>query len=55
MQSLMGGIVAKREKALEAVAQEFATHPDFAQARADALLWDPTLLDGLAESAPKLT
>ena len=52
VQSLMEGIVAKREKVLEAVAQEFATHPDFAQARADALLWDATLLDGLAESAP---
>lgn len=52
VQSLMEAIVAKREKALEAVAQEFATHPDFAQARADALLWDATLLDGLAESAP---
>ena len=52
VQSLMEAIVVKREKALEAVAQEFATHPDFAQARADALLWDATLLDGLAESAP---
>ena len=52
VQSLMEAIVAKREKALEAVAREFATHPDFAQARADALLWDATLLDGLAESAP---
>lgn len=52
VQSLMEAIVVKREKALEAVAQEFATHPDFAEARADALLWDATLLDGLAESAP---
>lgn len=47
MQSLMVAIVAKREKALEAVAQEFANQPDFAQARADALLLDATLLDGL--------
>jgi hypothetical protein len=52
VQSLMEAIVTKREKALEAVAQEFASHPDFAQARADGLLWDATLLDGLAESAP---
>jgi hypothetical protein len=50
VQTLMEAIVAKREKALEAVAQEFATHPDFAQARADGLLWDTTLLDGLPES-----
>ena len=51
-QSLMEGIVAKREKVLEAVAQEFATHPDFAQARADSLLWDATTHLIPARTAP---
>ena len=31
---------------LEAVAKEFATHPDFAEARADSLLWDAALPGG---------
>ena len=31
---------------------EFATHPDFSEARADALLCAATLLDGLSEPAP---
>ena len=49
VQSLMESILEKREKNLEAIAAEFATHPDFAEARADGLLWDATSLDGLAE------
>ena len=51
VQSLMESILDRREKNLEAIADEFATHPDFAEARADGLLWDATLLDGLAEPA----
>ena len=42
VQSLMESILAKRHKDLEAVAIEFSTHPDFAEARADSLLWDAT-------------
>ena len=34
----------------EPTAHEFATHPDFAKARADGVLWDATSLDGLAKS-----
>lgn len=49
IQSLMESILDRREKALEAIADEFATHPDFAQARADAVLWDATVRDGLEE------
>lgn len=51
VQSLMESILERREQSLEAAASEFATHPDFAEARADALLWDATSLDGLFESA----
>jgi hypothetical protein len=29
-------------------ARDFSTHPDFAEARADSLLWDVASLDGLA-------
>ena len=39
------------EDNLEATAIDFATHPDFAQARSDGLLWDSTLLDGLTKQA----
>ena len=49
VQSLMESILERREQSLETVASEFATHPDFAEARADALLWDATSLDGLSE------
>ena len=54
VQSLMEGILASREKSLplETVAKEFATHPDFAQARADSGLWDATSADGLREPTP---
>lgn len=51
VQSLMESILVQREKNLETLAAEFATHPDFAEARADALLWDATQLDGLPESS----
>lgn len=52
VRSLMESILERREQSLEAVASEFATHPDFAEARADALLWDATSLDGLSEPTP---
>lgn len=58
VQSLMENVLDARERAIrdeqEAVAREFASHPDFAQARDDAALWDSTLLDGLgvASGAP---
>ncbi len=52
VQSLMEGILASREKSLETVAKEFATHPDFAQARADSGLWDTTSADGLRKPTP---
>ena len=52
VQSLMESILAKRQKDMEAVAIESSTHPDFAEARADSLLWDSTSLDGLTEAAP---
>lgn len=50
VQALMESILNKRELQLEAIAKEFATHPDFAEARADSLLWDVTSLDGLTEN-----
>ena len=49
VQSLMESILKKKELQLEAAAKEFATHPDFAEARADSLLWDATSMDGLTE------
>ena len=51
VQSLMESILSRREQALEAVAAEFESQPDFAVARADSALWDPTLFDGLAKSS----
>ncbi len=50
IQSLMESILDKREKALEAIAEEFAAHPDFAQARADTVLWEATVRDGLIDT-----
>ena len=52
VQSLMEGILVSREKSLETVAKEFATHPDFARARSDSGLWDATSADGLRKPAP---
>ena len=40
--------LSERERTLEAIAGEFATHPDFAEIRADAALWEKaTVADGL--------
>ena len=33
----------QNDKPLEAIADEFAAHPDFAEARADSFLWDTAL------------
>ncbi len=49
VQALMESILNQKESHLEALADEFATHPDFAQARADALLWDNTVADGMTD------
>lgn len=51
VQNLMESILERREQSLETAAADFANHPDFAEARADALLWDATLLDGFSEPA----
>jgi len=49
VQVLMESILNQKESQLEALAHEFSTHPDFAQARADALLWDNTVADGISD------
>jgi hypothetical protein len=47
VQRLMEKALAERRKQLEAIAAEFETHPDFAQARADGEAFDATVADGL--------
>lgn len=49
VQLLMESILNQKESQLEALAHEFSTHPDFEQARADALLWDNTVADGVTD------
>ncbi len=49
IQRLMEGVLSEREKQLEAIAEEFETHPDFAQARADCEAFDAAVADGLEE------
>jgi hypothetical protein len=49
IESLMERALAERGKTLEALALEFETHPDFAQARADDEAFDVTVADGLDE------
>ncbi len=49
IQQLMERALAEREKRLEAIAMEFETHPDFAQARADGLAFDAAIADGLED------
>ncbi len=49
IQRLMESALDQKEKSLEALAEEFETHPDFAQARADTALWEATVRDGLEE------
>ena len=49
IQSLMQSVLAERAKRLEAIAEEFETHPDFAQARADGEAFDAVIADGLED------
>lgn len=51
VETLMKRALAAKERELEAAAEDFATHPDFAEARADGTAWaEGTLRDGLAET-----
>ena len=45
-QFIQRALVERRGK-LEALAEEFETHPDFAAARADSAALDATIADGL--------
>ena len=47
VQRLIEKELADQQQRLEAIAEEFETHPDFAQARADAAAFDATAADGL--------
>ena len=47
----VSAIIKNSDDDQEATAREFATHPDFSEARADGLLWDATSLDGSTEPA----
>ena len=49
IERLMEGALIERRKQLEALAEEFETHPDFAKARADGEAFDVTVADGLDE------
>jgi hypothetical protein len=42
-------VLNKYEGNQEAMANEFAMHPDFAEARVDGLMWDSTSLDGIRQ------
>ena len=44
-------VVNNFDGSLKAAAHQFATHPDFAEARADGILWNSTSLDGVAKPA----
>jgi hypothetical protein len=47
IQSLMQRALAERQKRLEAIAEDFDTHPDFRIARGDAAAFETTVADGL--------
>jgi hypothetical protein len=47
IQSLMQQALAERQKRMEAIAEEFDTHPDFRIARGDAAAFETTVADGL--------
>lgn len=51
VQALMESVLNRKRLELEALALEFETHPDFAQARADVQLWDAVSSDGLDSKA----
>jgi len=50
IQNLIENVLIEKEKALEIIAEEFSTHPDFKQAREDSMLWDATNSDGLEDT-----
>lgn len=52
VQALLENFLAHHEKNLESVSAEFTTHPDFAEARADALLCEATSFNGLSDLPP---
>ena len=47
LESMMKKALVERRGHFEAVAHEFATHPDFAAARADSEAFDAASADGL--------
>jgi hypothetical protein len=47
VQSLMQQALAERQKRMEAIAEEFDTHPDFRIARGDVAAFETTVADGL--------
>ena len=47
VQSLMQQALAERQKRMEAIAEEFDTHPDFRIPRRDAAAFETTVADGL--------
>ena len=49
IEHLMRQALVERTHSLEKVAEEFLTHPDFAEARAESALWETaTVADGLS-------
>jgi hypothetical protein len=53
IQALMESVLNQKKSELEALALEFETHPDFAQARADIEIWDCVSADGLGPEVSK--
>jgi len=49
VQRLMEAALADLERPFEAIADELETHPDFAEARADAAAFDVAAGDGLRD------
>jgi hypothetical protein len=47
IQSLIQRALAERQKRLEAIAEDFDTHPDFRIARGDAAAFETAVADGL--------
>jgi hypothetical protein len=47
IQSLMQRALAERQKRLEAIDEDFDTHPDFRIARGDAAAFETAVADGL--------
>lgn len=47
IEGLMKRALVERRRQFEALAEEFETHPDFAEARADGAAFDVTIGDGL--------